>query len=109
MTYGFVLVYPWGVCYNRDMKKGTCHSDKIVDLKRIEGQVRGVLKMIDEGRYCIDIVTALNAVRGAIKRVELLVLNDHVNACVKDSFESGSKKESRKKIEELIQLLGRMS
>lgn len=90
------------------MKKGTCHQDKVVDLKRIEGQVRGVLKMIEDERYCIDIVTALSAIRGALKRVESRILKDHINECVKTSFSSGSKKERQDKVDELIGLMGRM-
>jgi len=60
-------------------------------LSRIEGQVRGLSKMVDEDRYCIDIVTQISAVRAALRRVEEEVLRDHVSHCVEHAITSGSK------------------
>lgn len=76
-------------------------------LKRIEGQVRGVAKMIEEDRYCIDVLTQLRAVRAALVRVETHLLKDHLTHCIQDAIVSGNAAEQRKKAEELIELLGR--
>ena len=78
-------------------------------LSRIEGQVRGIARMVDEDRYCIDIVTQIAAVRAALKRVEEEVLRDHVSHCVAHAMASGDKDEQRRKIDELIAVLGRVS
>jgi len=76
-------------------------------LGRIEGQVRGLSRMVEEDRYCIDVVTQIAAVRAALRRVEEEVLRDHVGHCVEHAIESGDVKEQRKKIAELIEVLGR--
>ena len=76
-------------------------------LNRVEGQVRGISKMIADGRYCIDILTQLQAVRAALVRVETDMLKDHLSHCVEDAIVSGDTKEQRKKVGELIELLGR--
>jgi DNA-binding FrmR family transcriptional regulator len=76
-------------------------------LSRIEGQVRGLSKMVDEDRYCIDIVTQLSAVRAALRRVEEEVLRDHVAHCVEHAISSGDKADQRRKITELMDVVGR--
>jgi len=76
-------------------------------LGRIEGQVRGIARMVAEDRYCIDIVTQIDAVRAALKRVEEEILRDHVGHCVEHAILSGDKAEQRRKIAELMQVLGR--
>jgi len=76
-------------------------------LKRIEGQVRGLGRMIEDDRYCIDIVTQIAAVRAALRRVEEEVLRDHVAHCVEHAVASGSKAEQRRKISELMDVLAR--
>ena len=76
-------------------------------LGRIEGQVRGLSKMVEEDRYCIDIVTQISAVRAALRRVEEEVLKDHVAHCVEHAIASGNKGEQRRKITELMDVLGR--
>ena len=76
-------------------------------LSRIEGQVRGLSKMVDEDRYCIDIVTQISAVRAALRRVEEEVLRDHVAHCVEHAIASGNKTDQRQKISELIDVIGR--
>lgn len=77
-------------------------------LNRIEGQVRGVARMIEDDRYCIDIVTQISAVRAALKRVEEEILKDHVGHCVEHAIESGDKDEQRWKVAELVDTLGRV-
>jgi DNA-binding FrmR family transcriptional regulator len=81
------------------------HRDDIVRLKRIEGQVRGVQKMIEEGRYCIDILTVLASVTAALERVEDRILGRHLRTCVQQSFSHGSSADKDKKIGEIVDLL----
>lgn len=76
-------------------------------LGRIEGQVRGVAGMVGDGRYCIDIMTQLAAIRAALRRVEEEVLRDHVAHCVEHAIEHGDANEQREKIAEIIDVLGR--
>ena len=76
-------------------------------LSRIEGQVRGLSKMVDEDRYCIDIVTQISAVRAALRRVEEEILQDHVGHCVEHAITSGNRREQRRKVNELIDVLAR--
>ena len=76
-------------------------------LSRIEGQVRGLARMVDEDRYCIDIVTQISAVRAALRRVEEEVLKDHVAHCVEHAIASGDKADQRRKITELMDVIGR--
>jgi CsoR family transcriptional regulator, copper-sensing transcriptional repressor len=76
-------------------------------LSRIEGQVRGLTRMVDDDRYCIDIVTQIAAVRAALRRVEEEILRDHVAHCVDHAIASGNKAEQRRKIEELMAVVSR--
>ncbi len=76
-------------------------------LTRIEGQVRGLARMIEEDRYCIDIVTQISAVRAALRRLGEEVLRDHVSHCVEHAIASGDKADQRRKIEELMAVIGR--
>jgi CsoR family transcriptional regulator, copper-sensing transcriptional repressor len=76
-------------------------------LNRIEGQVRGLAKMVDDDRYCIDIVTQISAVRAALRRVEEEILKDHVAHCVEDAINSGDRANQRRKIAELMEVVGR--
>ena len=76
-------------------------------LNRVEGQVRGLSRMVEEDRYCIDIVTQISAVRAALRRVEEEVLRDHVSHCVEHAIASGDKADQRAKIAELMAVIGR--
>ena len=76
-------------------------------LSRIEGQVRGVARMVDEDRYCIDILTQVQALRAALAKVETELLKDHLGHCIEGAIVSGDKAEQRRKAAELIQLLER--
>ena len=76
-------------------------------LSRIEGQVRGVARMVDEGRYCIDVLTQLQAVKAALVRVETEMLRDHLSHCIESAIVSGDAAEQRAKANELITLLER--
>ncbi|RIK95994.1 MAG: transcriptional regulator [Proteobacteria bacterium] len=77
-------------------------------LKRIEGQVRGLSRMVEDDRYCIDVVTQILAVRAALRRVEEEVLRDHVAHCVEHAIASGDKADQRRKIAELMAVLERV-
>jgi DNA-binding FrmR family transcriptional regulator len=76
-------------------------------LNRIEGQVRGLAKMIADDRYCIDVVTQISAVQAALRKVEEEVLADHVAHCVEHAISSGDPDAQREKIAELTAVLSR--
>jgi DNA-binding FrmR family transcriptional regulator len=77
-------------------------------LNRIEGQVRGIGRMIEEERYCIDILQQTQAIKSALAKVEDAVLKDHAATCVKAAIASGSEKEQRNKFEELVELMAKV-
>jgi len=76
-------------------------------LSRIEGQVRGVARMVTDDRYCIDVLTQLSAIRAALRRVEEEVLRDHVGHCVEHAIASGDAEEQRRKVAELMEVFAR--
>lgn len=76
-------------------------------LNRIEGQVRGIARMVEEDRYCIDVLTQIQAVRAALAKVETEMLRDHLGHCIEGAIVSGDKDQQREKASELIQLLER--
>ena len=76
-------------------------------LARIEGQVRGVARMLEEDRYCIEVLDQLQAIKAALKKVEEQILKNHVDTCVAHAVESGDKADQRKKFSELADLLSR--
>ncbi|MEX1109882.1 MAG: metal-sensitive transcriptional regulator [Dongiaceae bacterium] len=78
-------------------------------LARVEGQVRGIARMIEDDRYCIDVITQVQAVAAALRRVETMVLKDHVGHCVEHAIASGDKGTQRQQIAELLQVLGHLS
>ena len=77
-------------------------------LNRMEGQVRGVVRMIEEERYCIDVLQQLRAIKSALAKVEDAVLKDHSATCVESAIASGNEQEQRKKFGELIDLLSKV-
>ena len=87
------------------MKKYPCHKKNLTSLKRIEGQVRGVQRMIEGGKYCVDILTQIRAIKGALTRVEYEVLNKHLDSCVTDAMKSKSLKEKQIKIDEVKKVI----
>jgi CsoR family transcriptional regulator, copper-sensing transcriptional repressor len=76
-------------------------------LRRIEGQVRGVSRMVEQDRYCIDTLTQIQAVRAALARVETELLKGHLDHCIESAIVGGDQAEQRKKASELIELLER--
>jgi DNA-binding FrmR family transcriptional regulator len=83
-------------------------SSVLKRLNRIEGQVRGLARMVETDRYCIDIVTQISAVRAALRRAEEEILQDHVAHCVEHAIASGNRRQQRQKVSELIDVLGRL-
>jgi DNA-binding FrmR family transcriptional regulator len=77
-------------------------------LRRIEGQVRGLQRMVEQEKYCIDILTQLNSINAALKGVGLGLLDDHVRTCVRDSLTEGSA-EGDRKVEELVAAVARFA
>lgn len=80
------------------------HHEAVPRLRRVEGQVRGIIKMIEGEQYCVDIVTQLRAARSALAAVESKLLARHIEHCVKAAMASGSNAEIQRKVEELIEL-----
>ena len=77
----------------------------MVALRRIEGQVRGVQKMVEDRKYCIDILNQIYAVKGALARVEEHILKTHFQHCITGAIEGSSKKEKQKKLDEILKLI----
>ncbi|MDP1875423.1 metal-sensitive transcriptional regulator [Phenylobacterium sp.] len=89
------------------MKDAETKSKLTNRLSRIEGQVRGIARMVGDDRYCIDILTQVQAVRAALARVETELLKDHLDHCIEGAIVSGDTEEQRRKASELIDLLSR--
>jgi DNA-binding FrmR family transcriptional regulator len=85
----------------------TSHREQLPRLKRVEGQVRGIAAMVEEGRYCVDILTQLQAARAALTRIERDILESHANACVAQAVQSGDATAQASKLTELAELLRR--
>jgi DNA-binding FrmR family transcriptional regulator len=85
----------------------TARNSCVKRLNRIEGQIRGLTRMVEEGRYCIDIITQISAARAALRRVEQEVLRDHIGHCVKEAMQSDDLRSQDRTIQELIDVLAR--
>lgn len=83
------------------------HGEQLEFLRKIEGQIRGVQKMIEEKRYCVDIMVQLHSIIGAILRVEGKVLRRHLEGCVSNALKGKSSIEKQKKIDEIINLMAK--
>jgi DNA-binding FrmR family transcriptional regulator len=77
-------------------------------LNRVEGQVRGIGRMIEEERYCIDILQQMQAIKSAFAKVEDAILKDHAATCVESAIASGDERDQRNKFSELVDLFGRV-
>jgi DNA-binding FrmR family transcriptional regulator len=91
------------------MKHGYDKEALVKRLHRIEGQVRGIERMVEEDRYCIDILTQVAAVNTALESLAFKVLDDHVNHCVSDALSSGDPKEAAAKSKELMEAVQRFA
>ena len=89
------------------MKQHPDHTANILALRRIEGQIRGIQKMIEERQYCIDILTQMHSVIGALYRVESEIFRKHTQGCVANALKGKSEVEKQKKIDEIIELISR--
>ena len=89
------------------MKQPTTHQEQLVFLKKIEGQIRGIQKMIEEKRYCVDIITQLHSIIGALHRVENEIFKKHIDGCVINALRGKSESEKQKKIEEIVELISK--
>jgi DNA-binding FrmR family transcriptional regulator len=87
------------------MEQPTTHEGQLQFLKKIEGQVAGIQRMIKEKRYCVDILTQIRSCIGALHRVEGEVFRKHLDGCVAGALKGKSETEKQKKIEEVIELL----
>ncbi|MHC4165504.1 MAG: metal-sensitive transcriptional regulator [Planctomycetota bacterium] len=87
------------------IKKNPSHDSNLVALRRIEGQVRGVQRMIEDRKYCIDILNQICAVKGALARVEERILKRHFENCVTEAVRGTSEKEKQKKLDEILKLI----
>ena len=88
-------------------KMDEAQADKVRRLNRIAGQIQGVGRMVEEGRYCIDLLNQLSAAKSALAKVESRILKDHAATCVAEAIASGDEGQQREKFEELIELLER--
>jgi len=88
------------------MTKNT--SSTIKRLKRIEGQVRGIIRMLEEDRYCIDILHQIQAIKAALARAESEILKNHAESCVTDAIEARDIDAHREKISELVDLFDKL-
>ncbi len=87
------------------MKKNPSHENNLVALRRIEGQVRGVQRMIEQRKYCIDILNQIAAIKGALSRVEGKILEKHLQTCVTKAVLGKSEKERQEKLDEILKLV----
>jgi CsoR family transcriptional regulator, copper-sensing transcriptional repressor len=89
------------------MKQETTHEKQLEFLRKIEGQIRGVQKMIENKRYCIDIITQIHSVVGALLRVENEIFKNHIDGCVVSALKGKSERDKQRKIAELLELIAR--
>ena len=94
-----------GLSHESNETGNPCHNDQLLRLKHAEGQIRGVVGMVEQGRYCVDILTQLKAIKSAISAVEANVLERHLNHCVQEAISSKDKKKTAKVIGEIKDLL----
>lgn len=89
----------------KNLNKNNSHKHQLSRLKRLEGQVRGIIGMVEEQRYCVDILTQIKAVKGAISRIEGDIIEKHLDHCVATAINSKTVSERSKVIEEIRTLL----
>ena len=90
------------------MPHKTTHTENLMSLRRVEGQVKGIQKMIDEKRYCIDIATQIHASINALHKVAEKILAKHMEHCVVDALRGRSESQKRQKIDELMGVMKRL-
>lgn len=88
-------------------KQPTTHEEQLAFLKRIEGQIRGIQRMIEEKRYCVDIITQMRSIVGALCRVEDDIFKKHIEGCVVGALKGKSEAEKLKKINEVVDMISK--
>jgi DNA-binding FrmR family transcriptional regulator len=91
-------------CQAHEAHHAPSHAAQLDALARIEGQVRGIRRMIEEGRYCVDILTQARAVHAALRQVERRILASHLESCVHDAFHHGTGQDRAEKMDEILSL-----
>jgi len=89
----------------KENEQVTTHKETLNRLSRVAGPVQGEKRMIEEEKYCIDIVTQIQAARSALRSVEMKILEKHMQHCVSDAFSSGKQEEADEKLEELLRVM----
>ena len=95
--------------YQVKMQTSPSHTTQLQRLRRIEGQIRGVIKMIEDKRYCMDILQQTRAISAALKAVENNIMEDHMISCVTTALKSNKKKEQANKIKEVIEVISKFN
>lgn len=90
-------------------KNVTTHKETLNRLSRIAGQVNGIKRMVEEEKYCIDIITQVQAARAALHSLEMKILEKHMHHCVNDAFQSGDPENAEQKMEELLKVMKKKS
>ena len=91
------------------MPTSPSHTDQLQRLRRVEGQIRGVIKMIENKRYCMDILQQTRAISAALKAVENNIMEDHMTSCVVTALKSNKKREQANKIKEVIEVISKFN
>ena len=89
------------------MIDGDTRAKALGRLRRIEGQVQGLQRMIEADAYCVDILLQISAVQGALEQVQKILLGHHIESCVTDAVRSGSRSDRQRKIDELLEVFAR--
>ena len=89
----------------KNQASGASHENQIKRLNRISGQVNGIIKMVEDERYCIDIVNQIKAIKSALATVERNIIEDHLNHCIHKALDSGNKRQASAMVEEIKDLL----
>ncbi|MCP4649606.1 MAG: metal-sensitive transcriptional regulator [PVC group bacterium] len=90
------------------MNKFPDHNESVISLKRIEGQIRGIQRMVEDRKYCVDILTQVQAAKAALSRIERNILQKHIENCVVNAVRGKSAAEKDRKLEEIFKLLKKM-
>ena len=102
------LTYPTRVCYKKDMKNKITHKEDLPALRRVEGQVKGIQRMVEGEQYCMDIVNQIHAAVRALYSVSEKVMFRHIEGCVASTFKGGSKADRANKANELMCVIKRL-
>ena len=87
------------------MKLNMTHKEQMAALRRVEGQIKGIQRMVEDEKYCIDIVIQIHAVVNALYSISEKIFAKHIEGCVRHAFTEGSRAEKNKKIEEIVNVV----